>query len=422
LAVGTANPGRVAAVRALSDVDEGAHAEDALSRYAPRRADDRGLAWFLTMGVLRHRSHVDAALRPFAARPIGSLDAQVRAALRMGAFEILYARTAPHAIVHQAVEAVGAAGAARAGGMVNAILRKVKAPEGLSRAEELDHPDWLVERWTARYGGEATDRWCRANAEPPPLGIAVKDDALFHELKDGGHDVQPIELGGETLRRAFRIIGHGGAIVDLRGFRDGRFWVQDPASVLVADLLGDVSGKRVLDACAAPGGKTFRLASRGAFVTATEKDRGRLSLLEESAGRLKFRVDTALVDWTAGDVPGGIPAGMADKFDAVLVDAPCTALGLVRRHPEIRWRRRPDDVRTIPATQRAVLDAASRCCKPGGTLVYAVCSPEPEEGTEVVSAFLAEHPEFTLERTFTTAPPQNDEDAFFAARLARTGR
>jgi 16S rRNA (cytosine967-C5)-methyltransferase len=162
------NPGRVAAVRALIEVEKGSHVEEALAAFAPDGGPDRGLAWFVALGVLRHRSRVDAALRPHLERPVGNLDPGVRAVLRAGAFEKLFARTPPHAVVNEAVNIAQAVGVGRAKGLVNAVLRRVVEPVDLSRAEVLDHPQWLLDRWTKRYGADAVDAWCTRNNEPAP--------------------------------------------------------------------------------------------------------------------------------------------------------------------------------------------------------------------------------------------------------------
>jgi 16S rRNA (cytosine967-C5)-methyltransferase len=178
-------------------------------------------------------------------------------------------------------------------------------------------------------------------------------------------------------------------------------------------------GAAVLDACAAPGGKTFRLASRGARVAAVDRDESRLDRIREGARRLGFDIETRAHDWTTGRI--GSPKTAARLFDAVLVDAPCTGLGTVRRHPEIRWRRTEPDLYGAAALQERILTSAAQHVAPGGALVYAVCSPEPEEGEQVVDRFVAAHPAFEREATLSTAPPRDGEDAHFAARLRRNG-
>jgi 16S rRNA (cytosine967-C5)-methyltransferase len=396
---------RVAAARSLLAAEDGRHLEDALAEFAPPTGPDRDLAWFLSYGVLRRRGHVDASLRAVVAQPLASLDPGVRTALRLGAFEILYARTPPHAVVHQAVELVRALGAGRAHGLVNAVVRRVRPIESLSLPDRLDHPAWLVSRWVDRYGPEATERWCLANGEPPPLFLVSKtDDATLPP------SARPVTVGGAALARV-HLAESGGPIPLQPGFATGDWWVQDLASVMVADLVGDAHGARVLDACAAPGGKTFRLVSRGARVTAVDRSSARLELLRASAQRLGLQVDLVAHDWLGASLHTNA------VYDAVIVDAPCTGIGTVRRHPEIRWRRTEVDLHSAAAVQRQVLDAASVHVRPEGVLVYAVCSSEPEEGEQVIEGFLTEHRRFAVEARLTTAPPTQGEDAHYAVRL-----
>lgn len=406
------SPARVAAARALLGVERGLHVEDLLAEeVAALSPEDRRHAWFLALGVLRRRGHVDAALRPNLDRPIGGLDAELRVVLRLGAFELGYGRVGSHAVVHQAVELARAVGAGRGSGLVNAVLRRVRAPERLSRSERLDHPAWLVARWDERYGPEATERWCEANNEPPPLVIVGRDAQVGVDLQAAGLEVAAVSAAGRAVPLAWRVSGHRGQIEDLPGFREGRWWVQDPASAAVADLVR--TRGTVLDACAAPGGKTWRLASQGAKVTATDLDPRRIERLREQIPRIRVDVDTRVHDWESGPMSGGA------RFDAVLVDAPCTGLGTVGRHPEIRWRRTVDDLGPASALQLRILTAASAHVRPGGELVYSVCSAEPEEGIDVVRAFAVQNPEFSIDETFASAPPAHGEDGFFGARLVR---
>lgn len=406
----SASPGRLAAARALLAIEDGTHLEDALARLAPATGADRDLAWFLAFGVQRRRGHVDAALRPLLHQPLAALDPEVRAALRIGAFERLYARTAPHAAVHQAVEVVRKLGAGRAHGMVNAVLRRVKMPERLGEADALDHPAWLVARWRQRYGDAAARAWCEANAEPPPLFVVTRDPAGGGPVPEGA---SPASVAGVPLPGVYRLDAAGGTIPGLRGFAEGAWWVQDAASVAVADQVPAGEGARVLDACAAPGGKAFRLASRGARVLAVDRSADRLVSVTEGAARLGLPVEVRAHDWTEGPIDG------LGTFDAVLVDAPCSGLGTVRRHPEIRWRRQEPDLVGAAATQERILAAASAHVAPGGALVYAVCSPEPEEGPEVVERFLAAHDAFEQVGGLSTAPPADGEDAHFVAVMRR---
>lgn len=409
-----ANPGRLAAARALLAVDEGVHVDAALDRWAPSEGPDRRLAWHLVLTVLRRRSTLDAALAPFLRRPLHRLDPPVRAALRVGAADKLLLRTKTHAAVHQAVEVTRGLGAHRATGLVNAVLRRVALVDDLPRAAALDHPDWLVGRWDDRYGEQATTGWCLRNNTAAPLTLVARDDAAYEALADAV-DAKPVDLGGSILERVLTLERHR-EIEAIPGYADGWFWVQDPASVRVADLAvrGLPEGARVLDACAAPGGKALRLASAGVQVVAADNSEARLERLRENIGRVGLDVAVRRVDWTDGDATCGGP------FDAVLVDAPCSGLGTTRRHPDIRWRRTVEDLPQRAALQRTILARAATQVAPGGVLVYAVCSPEPEEGAEVVSWFVERHHGFVLEEELRTAPPAGDEDAFYAARLVRS--
>jgi 16S rRNA (cytosine967-C5)-methyltransferase len=409
------NPGRLAAVIALSRVDGGGHVEDQLAKLAPNDSRDRALAWFLALGVLRHRGEVDAALRPHLRKPIGTLDAEVRAALRLGAFETLFGRAAPHAVVHQAVEAIKAAGVPRASGLVNAVMRRVQPMSDLRDHDRLNHPAWILARWVERYGESAAHAWCVDNNEPAPLTCVIRagHEQIIDVWRDAGLVVAPAKLRGDELVRAVRLEQSEGNIMDLAGFHDGAFWIQDPAAIAVADLVRVRPGTRVLDACAAPGGKTFRMADRGADVTSVDGHAKRLQVLKVGLQRLGLSATTRHHDWLNGAMGGG------GEFDAVLVDAPCTGLGTLRRHPEVRWRRQLMDVLDAPKRQLAVLQGAAQHVAPGGQLVYAVCSPEPEEGEGVIQAFLTDNPSFEVERTLVTAPPMDHEDAHYAASLIR---
>ena len=280
----------MAAVRALVAVEDGGYLEEVLDvgELAPR---DRGLAWFIANGVLRHRRTVDAALRPWLRTPLGGLDPAVRATLRAAAFERLHGRAAPHAVVSEAVETARRVGVGRASGLVNAVVRRVVPATDLRREELLEHPDWLVERWTERYGVTATDAWCASNNEPPPLTlVGLKLSAIRDELAAEGRTLRPARAAGREIPDALTVEGHRGRVEQLPGFEAGAFWIQDCAAIAVADLVPLGEGMTVLDACAAPGGKSFRLASKGAQVLAVDRSRARLDRLTESAGRLGWHV------------------------------------------------------------------------------------------------------------------------------------
>lgn len=407
------NPGRVAAAKALVHVEKGGHVEDYLVEAAPE-GDDRRFAWFLALGVLRRMSRVDAAIQRRLTQPLQGLDPEVRATLRVGAFECLFARTKRYAAVDEAVEVVKTLGAGRARGLVNAVLRRVDPSPDLTRSEHLDHPAWLVARWDERYGPEASTAWCEANGEPPPLAIVARHDpmALAGLLEAQGLVARAHEIGGEVIEGVLRVTGLEGSVEQLPGFEEGAWWVQDPASVWMVDLVEGSSG-RVLDACAAPGGKSMRLLARGFEVVPVDSSARRIERMQSNFERMGWEVAPAQHDWLTGSMPGG------ELFDAVVVDAPCSGLGTVRRHPEIRWRRTPEDLVSSAVAQLSILTAAAAHVREGGSLVYIVCSSEPEEGTDVVANFLGENPAFSLDVERSTAPPPDHEDAFYGARLIR---
>lgn len=395
-----ANPGRVAAARALAGVDEGKHVEDLLARLAPDSGSDRGLAWHLALGVLRRRGAVDALLQPHLRAPIEGLDAPVRAALRIGAFEKAFSRTPPHAAVSQGVEVCRKIGARRASGLVNAVLRRVDAST-LSEERAVDLPPWLAARWSG-----AGDWLERLQSAAPICGV-WRDEPVE------GLEIRAIDAGGLTVPGAFALGDVGGAVDALPGFAEGRWWVMDPAAAAVADLAraqSSAGSPRVLDACAAPGGKSLRMAAAGAVVTAVDQSAARLERVGEGSRRTGLPVEIHQHDWLTGSHP------VLGKFDVVLVDAPCTGLGTVRRHPEIKWRRLPTDPAAMALRQAPILEAASAHVAPGGALIYAVCSPMEEEGEPVVEALEG----WRVRDRLATFPPAGDEDAFQAFVLERT--
>ncbi|MEO0604770.1 MAG: transcription antitermination factor NusB [Myxococcota bacterium] len=405
------SPARLAAARALVAVEEGAHLDAVLAEMAPATGADRDLSWFLAFGVTRRRGEVDAALRPRLSRPLTGLDPAVRAVLRLGAFERLFARTKPHAVVHQAVEVMKALGPARASGMVNAVVRRVERPDRLRDAEAHNLPDWLWARWVDRHGADVAGRWAEIAAEPPPLFVVATDPTRPLDRAPAGL----VTVDG--IHGVARCDAPSSRIEEWPGYADGSWWIQDLAAVQMADLVGtgpSLQGRRVLDAFAAPGGKAFRLASQGARVVAVDRDPERLEKVRSGAERLGLDLDVRTHDWSTG------PDSFGADFDAVLVDAPCSALGTLRRHPEVRWRRQPDDLDAMGARQSALLETVATLVRPGGILVYAVCSPEPEEGESVVERFLEAHRDFAVDEVRQTAPPQHGEDAHYGCRLRRT--
>lgn len=395
------NPGRLAAGRVLLAVERGGHAEDLLAELAPAAPGDRRLAWHLAMGVLRRQGSLDAALEPVAGRPMAKVDPPARAALRLGLFEVHLSRAPVHAALDQAVELCRRLGAPRATGFVNAVLRKA-ASQPLPQDPFLDLPPWLARRWRG-----ALDTWVAGLSSPAPLAGVWRDPA--QPVPD--LPTEPATAGGLPVPGAFLVVDPQGPVEALPGFAEGRWWVMDPAAAAVADLARPGPGLRVLDACAAPGGKSLRLAAAGAQVLAVDLVPARLARVDEASARTGLAVSTRLHDWLDGPLPDPL------LFDAVLVDAPCTGLGTLRRHPEIRWRRQPTDPAAMALRQRRILAHAATHVAPDGRLVYAVCSPLPEEGQAVADGL----PGWRVEQSLRTGPPDGHEDAFQAFVLRREG-
>jgi len=393
------NPARVAAARVLLGVEEGAHSDDLLEQLAPV-GRDRTLTWHLVLGVLRRQGRIDAALAPHVKRGLGRLDPGVRAVLRLGTFELHHSRTLDHAAVHQAVELARVLRMGRASGLVNAVLRKVSRSE-VPSDPYLDLPDWLKKRFAD------WPEWVGRLGTPSPVCGVWRDADAPVDAVDGG----PAQAAGAVVDGTFVVAPGEGSIADRPGFAEGAWWVMDPASVAVADLLHEAvpAHSALLDACAAPGGKALRLATHQHPVLATDLESTRLARVDEAAQRVGVAVSTRVHDWLTGSIPD------VKQFDGVLVDAPCSALGIIRRHPEVRWRRLPSDPAAMAIRQRQILRNAAKHVAPGGALVYSVCSPLPEEGAAVATGLDG----FTLERSWSTAPPVGDEDGFQAFVLRR---
>jgi 16S rRNA (cytosine967-C5)-methyltransferase len=344
--------------------------EDAFARAADEaglEGRDRAFARRLVATVLRRKGQLDAVLAGYLRYAPNAPVAQN--ALRLGAAQILLLETPPHAAVGTSV-ALARAKRRPEAGLVNAVLRKIAADRPELADVTRNVPAWLWRRWCATYGEGTARAVAAAQAEEPPLDLTVPRarDAWAERL--GG-----TALGAQTVR-----LEHAGVVEELAGYADGAWWVQDVAAALPVASLGDLTGRRVLDAGAAPGGKTAQLVHAGAQVTALDADAQRMARLEENLARLRLVAETRVAPLE--DVA-------ADDFDVVVVDAPCTATGTLRRHPDVAWHRSERDVQSRAALQATLLDAAARCLRPGGRLVYASCSLEPEEGETLVADWTA---------------------------------
>lgn len=401
-------------------------------------ARDAGLVTELTYGVTRRRLALDFALARVSDRRLETLEDRVLAALRVGAYQLYYSRVPARAAVAETVGAVKELGLSRAAGFVNAVLRKLAAlpaqplPPRASPVEHLavreSHPAWLVERWRGAFGVQAAEAMLVADNVPPPLVVRANSrrtsrPALAELLAEAGLDARPTRHAPAGL-----LLGSPGRVRALVGFAEGLWQVQDEAAQLVAHYAELRAGARVLDACAAPGGKTCQLAERGPVV-AMDVHARKLEAVRAEASRLGLADQVTLL---VHDAREALPAGLG-RFDAVLLDAPCSGLGTLRRNPELRYRRSEEDIRRLAGLQAELLANVQAAVAPGGLLVYAVCSTEREEGPEQLAGFLAAHRDFALEPPrgpaatdcpleagcLRTLPGPEGMDGFFAARLRR---
>jgi 16S rRNA (cytosine967-C5)-methyltransferase len=352
--------------------DETFQGHPGLERLAVR---DRAFARLLVTTVLRRLGQIDRAVLPLLRYRPRSL--AVTNMLRLGAAQLLFLSTPAHAAVAETVR-LAQAGHAREVPLLNAVLRRV-ASEGQALLEgqdpaRLNTPRWLLESWTAAYGEAAALAVALAHQAEPPLDLSVKRDP----------ERWAAELGAEILPTGTLRRRAGGLIEALPGFEEGAWWVQDAAAALPALLMGELRGRRVLDLCAAPGGKTAQLCVAGAAVTAVERSPRRAEFLAGNLARLGLKAEIVVADANEWEAP--------EPFDADLLDAPCTATGTIRRHPDIPWAKEPKDVVRLAEAQSRLLASATRLTRPGGTLVYAVCSLQPEEGPELVAAALQTSP------------------------------
>jgi 16S rRNA (cytosine967-C5)-methyltransferase len=375
---------REAATRLLVAVLDKRQALDAAlesdAAFAALAMRDRAFARAIVGTALRRHGTINAALATLmATRPPRA--GNLQRILEIAAAQVLFMRTADHAAVSLAVDQVAADRNARHfKGLANAVLRRlVRERDALLpqlHAVNLDTPDWLWQRWSATYG-EAT-AWQIADAHllEPALDISVKGD------EEGWAG----RLGGIVLPTGSVRLIPAGPVEAMAGFTGGEWWVQDAAAALPAKLLGNVAGKRVADLCAAPGGKTAALAAAGARVTALDVSAERLRRLADNLKRLGLEAETVQADVLKWSVPGDA------LFDAVLLDAPCSATGTIRRHPDVAWLKKPDDIAALAARQRQMIARAATFLKPGGTLIYCTCSLEPEEGEAHLASTLADLP------------------------------
>ncbi len=355
---------------ALDEQLSGKSAHPGLAALADR---DRALMRRLVATVLRRLGTLRHRLGTFLERGFPADAPRTETILLIGAAQILWLDVPDHAAVDLSVRLAQAdRRAARYAGLVNAVLRRVaqNREDDTDDSATRDTPDWLLARWTKAYGADTARAIATANGHEPALDLTVKDDAA------GWAE----HLRGRVLPTgSVRTLAHG-AIALLPGFAEGVWWVQDTAASLPVHLFGDVRGLAVADLCAAPGGKSAQLAQAGARVTAVDRSPARLVRLRDNLARLSL---------DAAAITADVLEWQSAPFDAVLLDAPCSSTGTIRRHPDVPWLRGEADIAVLTTLQQRLLDRAVELLKPGGTLIYCVCSLEPEEGEQQISALLA---------------------------------
>ncbi len=443
-----ATDAREVALKIIGEVNEGgAYANIALARELGRRPmsdQDRRFVTELVYGTVKAGATLDWLLGHYSSRPLAKVPPVIRNILRMGAYQIFFLSRVPvSAACNQAVELAKRYGHAGTAKFVNAVLRsagrdpaKAVYPDPAAEparylALKYFHPEWLVARWLGRLGFDACEALLAADNTTPPLSLRtntlrISRDDLLARLAAEGAQGEPSPWAPEGI-----VCREYPALATLASLREGLFQVQDESSMLVAHVVGPRPGEFVIDACGAPGGKSTHLAAlmgdRGR-VLSTDLYGHKLKLTAANAARLGQKIiETKVFDATKLDT---VFAGQADR---VLVDAPCSGLGVLRRKPDSRWRKSESMLRDLPALQAAILRSAARCVKPGGVAVYSTCTTEPEENEAVVRTFLADNPDFVLADAGALLPvprpgpmvqlwPHVDGvDGFFIARLERRG-
>jgi 16S rRNA (cytosine967-C5)-methyltransferase len=411
----------------LDEQLDGAHAPRELATLADR---DRALVRRLVATVLRRLGSLRHLVATYLDRGLPADAPRIETILLLGAVQVLWLDVPDHATVDLAVRLAQAdRRGARYAGLVNAVLRRV-AQDGAQRLAQrdtaaLDTPSWLMARWTKTYGAKTAKAIALAHSHEPALDFTVKSNPEYWAT----------HLRGRLLPTGTVRAHLPGAVSLMPGYREGEWWVQDAAAALPARLFGDVAGKRIGDLCAAPGGKTAQLAQAGAHVTAVDRSGPRLARLRENLARLQLTAETVAAD---------ILEWQPEPFDAVLLDAPCSSTGTIRRHPDVPWLKRDTDIAALVAVQRQLLARAAALVRPGGTLIYCTCSLEPEEGIDLITELLAIEPGLRRQpiapaevgnlpelvtpagdlRTLPCHLPDSDPlfaglDGFYAARLQR---
>ena len=434
----TVSPARRVAFEILQRVDKGAYASVLLaSREEELRTADRALCHELVMGVLRWQLWLDKLIEHYSNLTIAKADPAVRITLRLGLYQLRFLSRIPaSAAVNESVNLMRLARLSSAKSFVNAVLRRATREPRFNPAAnisdpvariaiETSHPSWLIERWTQAFGLAETEALAAANNQPAPIAFRIvparaTEAEVIDQLRATGASL----YASEIAQGAWRVGEGGGLLRELSGA--GKVYLQDEASQLVAQVLEAQPGDRVLDVCAAPGSKATQIASSlgSVRVFAGDLHENRLRAVAQAARLQNARGLQCVV--LNGLEPLPFPDG---SFDRVLIDAPCSGTGTLRRNPEIRWRISAEDIRDLSSRQERLLNNASLVLKPGGRLVYSTCSFEPEENEAVISAFLQDHDQFqqvklplnpslvTQSGGLRTWPSRDGADGFFIALL-----
>jgi 16S rRNA (cytosine967-C5)-methyltransferase len=412
-------------------------------------ARDRALLTELVYGTLRWRGKIDARLNPYFRRSLENLDPFIRNLLRVAFYQLLFLDRIPdYAAVNEAVQLAKAHGGNKVAGFVNAVLRnfvrekdRTAEPQPTNHgqaalANEHSHPPWLINKWLDYFGREETEALLRANNEIAPLVLRV------NSCKSSRETLLALLLKSDVSAVATRWSPAGiwvksRSLVDqLPGFQEGLFQVQGEASQLVSYLLSPQKGERILDACAAPGGKTTHIAElmtdTGEVIALDKSEKG-IDKIRENAARLGL----ASLRAAKADIRHPLPVELRRPYDRILLDAPCSALGTLRSHPEIKWHRNESDIKRLGHLQKHIIDQVAHYLKPGGVLVYSTCTLTKDENEDVIEDFLEHHKEFVLDDVagylsekasslvrgsyYMALPHQHNTDGFFASRMRKVG-
>lgn len=443
----TVAPARRSAFEILRRVEtESAYASVLLAALDSRmREDDRALCHEMVLGVLRHKLWLDRAIEHFGERKIAKLDLPVRLALQLGLYQLRFlTRVPPSAAVNESVNFVRASRVKSAAGFVNAVLRRATREPGYDPVAaivdpiqklsfETSHPPWLIERWVEAFGFDEAAAFARANNQAAPTAVrltakASRDkgaaDRVLQKLRDAGGEI----IASQIARDSWRVMGASNVVRELAN--DGLIYLQDEASQLLAHLLNVEPHQRVLDLTAAPGSKATHIAALApsATIVAGDVRPKRVETMRRLAVRQEARINVLVHDATKT-----LPF-TAESFDHVLLDAPCSGTGTLRRNPEIRYRLRPDDIGELAEQQKQMLVCAAAVVRPGGRLLYSTCSVEPEENERVIDHFAANNPSFRQIDLSTTSssfiptpssshlrlwPHRQGSDGFFIAAYER---